>query len=150
MHAHTHIHSHACTHTHTLTRMHTHNTHAHTCTHTCTLTHTHTHKVEDSRESCAPPDDLDGMAGALARALAMRSNVMQHSGRLLWRCVPCHVTIMCSTHSPVSFKMTKTMMRLGRRKMKMIGQSRTIFRTLIIDYSLNCCDMLSKFKFTVR
>eukprot|EP00731_Ephydatia_muelleri_P016660 Em0009g1084a len=35
--------------------------------------------VDDSRESCAPSDDLDGMAGALARALAMCNNVMQHS-----------------------------------------------------------------------
>lgn len=35
--------------------------------------------VDDTRESSVPSDDLDGMAGALARALAMRSNVMQHS-----------------------------------------------------------------------
>ena len=55
--------------------------------------HTHIGQVDDSRESCAPSDDLDGMAGALARALAMRNNVMQHSGRLrLGSSVVCRVT----------------------------------------------------------
>ncbi len=41
---------------------------------------------EAAARGASPPEDgdLDGMAGALARALAQRNNVIQQSGELLW------------------------------------------------------------------
>ena len=37
----------------------------------------------DDKDPSAQESEPDGMAGALARALALRSTVMQHSGKLM-------------------------------------------------------------------
>lgn len=49
---------------------------------------------EEAARGSSPPDEenLDGMAGALARALQQRNNVMQHSGMYL------HIAIVIMSH----------------------------------------------------
>lgn len=45
------------------------------------MSHTHTQRTHaDDDEANEEDDDLDGMAGALARALALRSNAIHQSG----------------------------------------------------------------------
>ena len=45
----------------------------------------------DEKDTSPPDSDLNGMAGALARALALRNTVMQQSGK--FRVCLRHVTV---------------------------------------------------------
>ena len=50
----------------------------------------------DERDAVTLEPELDGMAGAQARALAIRNTVMQHSDKFLLDLV---VTIPCDSHT---------------------------------------------------
>lgn len=68
--------------------------------------------------------DLDGMAGALARALASRSNVMQTSGKPAIDWSFSMLTSHDNHMNIVSLKMMKGRRRRKMTKMKMSGQNK--------------------------